>query len=122
MAVIAGHFNAPVVCVTGDLAATIEAKALLGDIETAAVKEGCSRTSAICLAPSKARELIRAAAKRALGKIEKIKPYKVKTPIELKLECSTTDVADGCERGGAERLDGFTVRRVVSSALDILKI
>lgn len=122
MAVIAGHFNVPVICVTGDVAATIEAKKLLGDIETAAVKEGCSRTSAICLAPVKARELIREAAKRSLGKIDKIKPYKIKTPIEIKLECTTTDVADGYERGGAERLDAFTVRRVVPSALNILKI
>lgn len=122
MAVIAGHFNAPVICVTGDLAAILEAKALLGDIETTAVKEGCSRTSAICLAPVKARELIRAAAKRSLGKIGKIKPYKIKTPAEIKLDCTTTDVADGYEARGAERLDAFTVRRVVSSALDILKI
>ena len=122
MAVIAGYFNVPVVCVTGDLAATIEAKKLLGDIETTAVKEGCSRTSAICLAPVKARELIRAAAKRSVGKINKIKPYKIKTPIEIKLECTTTDVADGYEARGAERLDAFTVRRVVPSALDILKI
>ena len=122
MAVIAGHFNVPVVCVTGDLAATIEARALLGDVETVAVKEGRGRTAAICLAPVKAREMIRAAAKRSLGKIGKIKPYKIKIPAEIKLECATTDVADGCERGGSERLDAFTVRRMAMSALDILKI
>lgn len=122
MAVMAGHFNVPVICVTGDLAATLEAKALLGDIETAAVKEGRARQAAICLAPAKARELIRAAAKRSLGKIGKIKPYKIKIPAEIKLECTTTDVADGYEARGAERLDAFTVRRMVPSALDILKI
>ena len=122
MAAIAGHFNVPVVCVTGDLAATIEAKAFLGDVETVAVKEGRSRTSAVCLAPKKARELIRAGVKRSLGKIGKIKPYKIKIPSEIKLECATTDVADGCERGGSERLDAFTVRRTAMSALDILKI
>lgn len=122
MAVIAGHFNVPVICVTGDLAATIEAKKFLGDIETAAVKEGRARQSAICLAPVKARELIRAAAKRSLGKIGKIRPYKIETPIEIKLECTTTDAADSHECGGAERLDAFTVRRIVSSAMDILKI
>lgn len=122
MAVIAGYFNVPVICVTGDLAATIEAKNLLGNIETAAVKEGRSRQSAICLAPIKARKLIRTVVKRSLGKIGKIKPYKIRTPVELKLECTTTDVADGYEGRGAERLDAFTVRRVVPSALDILKI
>jgi len=122
MAVMAGHFNVPVICVTGDLAATVEAKAFLGDVETVAVKEGQGRTSAICLAPLKARELIRAGVKRALGKIGKIKPYKIKIPAEIKLECATTDVADGCERGGSERLDAFTVRRIAMSALDVLKI
>ncbi|MCX6992778.1 MAG: M55 family metallopeptidase [Kiritimatiellaeota bacterium] len=122
MAALAGHFNVPVVCVTGDLAATMEAKAFLGDVETVAVKEGRGRTSAICLAPAKARELIRAGVQRSLGKIGKIKPYKIKIPAEIKLECATTDVADGYVRGGAEKLDAFTVRRMAMSALDILKI
>jgi D-amino peptidase len=122
MAAIAGHFNVPVVCVTGDLAATMEAKAFLGDIETVAVKEGRWRTAAICLAPVKARELIRAGVKRALGKIGTIKPYKIEIPAEIKLECATTDVADAYERDGAERLDAFTVRRTAMSALDILRI
>lgn len=122
MAVMAGHFNVPVVCVTGDLAATIEAKALLGEVETVAVKEGRGRTSAICLAPIKARELIRAGVKRSLGQIGKTKPCKIKIPAEIKLACATTTVADGYERGGAERIDAFTVRRIAMSALDILKI
>ncbi|MDO9541840.1 MAG: M55 family metallopeptidase [Kiritimatiellia bacterium] len=122
MAAMAGHFNVPVVCVTGDLAATIEAKTFLGDVETITVKEGRGRTSAICLAPVKARELIRTGVKRSLAKIGKIKPYQIKIPAEIKLECATIDVADGCERGGSERLDAFTVHRIAISALDILKI
>ncbi len=122
MAAMAGHFNVPVVCVTGDLAATIEAKIFLGDVETVAVKEGMGRTSAICLAPAKARELIRAGVRRSLAKIGQIKPYKIKIPAEIKLECTTVDVANECERRGSERLDAFTVRRTAMSALDILKI
>ncbi len=39
-AALAGHFNVPVVLVTGDVAVTREAVALLGQIETVAVKEG----------------------------------------------------------------------------------
>ena len=80
------------------------------------------RTSAICLTPLKARELIRAGVKWSLGKIGKIKPYKITISAKIKLECATTDVADGFERGGSERLDAFTVRRIAMSALDILKI
>ena len=122
MAAIAGHYNVPVICVTGDAAAVREASRFLGDIETVAVKEGRSRTSAFCLAPAKARELIRASANHAMGLIGKVKPYRISVPAEIRLECAGTDVADGYEAGGAERLDGFTVRRTVPSALDILKI
>ncbi len=122
MAVMAGHFNVPVVCVTGDLAATQEARKFLGDIETVAVKEGRSRQSAFCLAPVKARELIRAAAQRAMRLVDRVKPYKIDLPAEIKLECAGTDIADVYEARGAERLDGFTIRRHVNSALDILRL
>jgi len=44
-AAIAGYFGIPVVMVTGDGAACDEARALLGDIETVAVKEGVSRSA-----------------------------------------------------------------------------
>lgn len=122
MALMAGHYNVPVLCVTGDRAAVEEAKQLLGEIETVAVKEACAQQSAICLAPARARELIQAAVKRACRLTGKIKPYKLSPPLEVRLECASTGAADGFERGGANRLDGFTVSRIVPSALDLLKI
>ncbi len=119
-AIRAGHFNVPVVCVTGDSAAVEEARRFLGDIETVAVKEGCSRQSAICLAPVKARQLIQTAAKRAMGLADKIKPYKIEVPAEIRLECAGSDYADSLEASGRwERVDGFTVRRQAATALDI---
>ncbi len=121
MAVLAGHYKIPVIFVSGDLAATKEAKAFLGkDIETVAVKEGFSRNGAICLHPKKTYELIREGVKKAVTKIDKIKPYTVKTPIELKLEVSKSDVADMLEMQGSERINARIVRRVVKTALDIL--
>ncbi len=50
-AVIAGHFNVPVILVTGDEAAGREAKATLGEqLPTVAVKKGVSREAAILIA------------------------------------------------------------------------
>ena len=119
-AVIAGHFKVPVIFVSGDRAACKEAKALLGNVETVAVKEGFTRNCAKILPPARSRELIKEGAGRALKRIKDFKPYIVKPPIEVKLECQNTDVADSYERQGWKRIDGRTVLKTVNSALKIL--
>jgi len=119
-AVIAGHFNIPVIFASGDKAACEEAKALLGNIETVAVKEGLTRNCAKILSPVKSIELIKEGVSKALKRIKDFKPYIIKPPIEIKLECQNTDVADGYERMDWKRIDGRTVLKVVDSALKIL--
>jgi len=123
IACLAGGFDKPVVMVSGDKAATEEATQLLGPIEVAAVKEGTGRGYAVCLAPKKARELIRQAACRSLKLAKKIKPWKPKLPIEVVLKLNRTDTADTIAfRPGNERVDSRTVRRVVNEASRILEI
>jgi len=121
-AVIAGHFNVPVIFVSGDKAACREAKKFLGDVETAAVKEAFSRTSARILPPVKARQLIKEGAANAVKRIKDkdFKPYIIKPPIEVKIEFQTTDVADSYEKSGWKRIDGRTVSRVTNDARKIL--
>jgi len=121
-AAIAGHYGVPVVLVTGDAAACKEAKELLGDeIETVVVKYALNRFSARSIHPRKARRLIREAAKRALAKAHEIKPFKLKTPIEVKVEWATTDIADSLERReGVRRIDARTIVKIVPTALEIL--
>lgn len=94
MAAIAGHYRVPVVFVAGDLAATIEAKKLLGNIETVSVKEGISRNRAVGLTPSVTRKLIRKHTQLALKKIKKIKPFILKKPITMKVELYRSDYAE----------------------------
>ena len=65
-AALAGAYGVPVVLVAGDRAVTEEARALLGEIETVAVKDGVTRTAAQCLHPQVAQDRIRQAAERAL--------------------------------------------------------
>ncbi|NIA06433.1 MAG: aminopeptidase [Actinobacteria bacterium] len=121
-AVQAGHFAVPVVFVSGDLAATREARELLGDIKTVAVKEGYSRTAARCLPPVRARELIREGVKESLATIDKVNPYVITPPLEITLECQNTDVADAYEISGCARIDGRTVSKTVDSALEIVRL
>jgi D-amino peptidase len=82
-AAIAGHFNVPVIMVSGDDAAIKEVSALLGNVEGAVVKWNYGFHSAKTLSPEAATDLIREKVKRAIGRIKDFKPYKVTTPIQL---------------------------------------
>jgi D-amino peptidase len=121
-AAIAGHYGVPVAFVSGDRAATEEARALFGDaVEVVAVKDGHTRTSARCIHPQRAQAMIRAGVARALGRPrEHYRPFVLTPPLDLTLETATSDHADRLERNGCVRVDGHTVRKTVSSALEIL--
>ena len=109
-AALGGHYDVPLGLVTGDLAAVKEAKALLGKIETVAVKEATSRFAAKCLHPQVTRKLILEAAKRTLTRAEEFSPYKPKTPIELKVEYHDSERAEKIsKRRGVTRADSRTV-------------
>lgn len=82
-AAIAGHFNVPVIMISGDDAIVKEATALLGNIEGAVVKWAYGFHSARTLMPEAAYELIRQKVKQAIGRIKDFKPYKLKTPVQV---------------------------------------
>ncbi len=82
-AAIAGHFNVPVIMVSGDDAAVKEITALLGPIEGAVIKWNYGFHSARTLMPEAANDLIREKVKKAMSRLAEFKPYKVSTPIQL---------------------------------------
>jgi D-amino peptidase len=82
-AAIAGHFNVPVIMISGDDAIVKEAGALLGGVEGAVVKWAYGFHSARTLMPEAAYELIRQKVKQAIGRIKDFKPYKIKAPVQL---------------------------------------
>jgi D-amino peptidase len=84
-AAIAGHFNVPVIMISGDDAIVKEATTLLGNIEGATVKWAYSFHSAKTLTPEAAYDLIREKVKKAVGRIKDFKPYKLKTPVQLEV-------------------------------------
>jgi len=107
-AALAGACGAPVVLVSGDRAVTEEARALLGAIETVAVKDGVARSAARCLHPQVAQERIRQAARRALGL--DVAPFVVSPPIDLSVAFARAAQADlAALLPGSRRVDGRTV-------------
>ncbi len=82
-AAIAGHFNVPVIMVSGDDAVVKETTALLGNIEGAVVKWASGFHSAMTMTPQMSTVLIREKAQRAVKRIGEFKPYKLAAPIEL---------------------------------------
>ena len=109
-AALAGHHGIPVGMIAGDYWAVEEAKALLGDLIGVSVKKGINRYTATCLNPIEARKQIAEAARQAVSAQRRFKPYAVASPVEIKIEYTSTFYADKAELGGAERLDGRTVR------------
>jgi D-amino peptidase len=110
-AALAGGYGVPVVLVTGDAAVTREAAALLGNIETVAVKEGVGWRSARCLAPEVARHRIREAAERAVK--SSVPPFVLDTPVTLRVAFARPIQADMAALvPHVERLDGVTLQYV----------
>ena len=70
-AALAGHFNVPVVLISGDEAVCAEARAMVPDILAAPVKKGLGAYSALCLHPKQAQALIHQSAKQALSSTER---------------------------------------------------
>jgi len=91
-AALCGHWNCPVLFVTGDRATCAEAEALLGSgLTTVAVKEGLGRFSVRAKTPKEACALIEDGAKRALKDLDAVKPYDPGRPCEIEVDFTTPD-------------------------------
>ena len=117
----AGARNVPVLTVTGDYMAVLEAEKLLGkgDVSCAVVKDGIGRNWANCLPIQKARQAIYEALKEGVQKIGKVQPYKPQLPAVLELTFYRSDFAD-CYHGRPEweRIDARTIRKITRSFMD----
>jgi D-amino peptidase len=84
-AAIAGHYNVPVIMVTGDEATCREARQFFGnEIITVPVKKGLAREAALLYPFAETRKALYEGAKKAVTVIKKCKPYKLKLPIQAK--------------------------------------
>jgi D-amino peptidase len=100
-AAVAGHFSVPVIMVSGDQTACAQMTELLGEVETAIVKQAASRFAAECLAPEVTREMICLSAKRAVERLvqgDVPTPFVLDTPVTVTVEFFTSDMADRATR------------------------
>lgn len=118
---VCGHFDVPVILISGDQTVCAEAKEFFGNIETAVVKKAIGRMAGECLPPQATQILIQKAAERAVNRLEKKKtppPFKVKTPIQMVLEFTHSEMADEAAiMPGAKRLED---RKVAYTAEDMI--
>lgn len=111
-----GKYDIPLVMVSGDNAACIEATSVFGDVAVAPVKRALGRNTAISIPEDEARKLIYDAARRGITLKDEIMPISVHTPAEIVL---TYTRADYCELAlpnrKLDRLDVRTLRKYIDS-------
>lgn len=121
VAAYSGHFNVPVIALTGDKAAAAEAKELLGDIECAVVKRGLGRNRAECLSIPEAHVRIREVIHAAVNSAQQFNPWKPYLPATIQLTLYRSDMADDfATKPDVERVDARTVRKSISSFKDVV--
>lgn len=109
---VAGHFGVPVMMVSGDQTACAQVVEILGDMETAVVKQATGRYAAECLPPQVAQELIFMSAARAvtrLGDGDTPDPFVLDPPIRLTVEFFKSDMADRASKIPFTQRDGTRV-------------
>ena len=121
-AAIAGHFNVPVIMVSGDDAVVKETTALLGNIEGAIVKYASGFHSARTMTPQAASVVIREKAQRAVQRLREFKPYKLNAPIELNVTFKNYRPSEVLSYLSiVERTDAHTIKFVGKDIIEVSK-
>lgn len=107
-AMVAGDADITTIMLSGDMAACKEYLDLVPNGECAEVKSGVSRNAGYMLPHAAATALIQAKARRAMERLEEIKPYKIIGPVELRIESTTAAVRPRRPRPGVEQVDART--------------
>ena len=114
-ALIAGHFDVPVVMMSGDDAAVQEVSDMLGPIEGAVVKWQYGHTSARTVMPGAAQALIKEKVQAGLRRRQELRPFHIEGPLALDLSYQRDKAAELIAYlPNVERLDNHSVRFVGS--------
>ena len=121
-AAIAGHFNVPIILVSGDDAVVKETTDLLGNIEGAVVKWASGFHSAKTMTPEASYQLIRSKAQQAVRRISEFKPYKLAGPIELDVRFKNYRPSEVLSYLSiVERTDAHSIRFVGKDIIEVSK-
>jgi D-amino peptidase len=122
-AAVAGHHGVPCVLVSGCEKACEEAAELVPGIETVTTKRGVSRYAAVLEPVEEVRRLIREGAERALQKASDIEPYRVASPVDIRVEYNNTGFADQVAIiPGRARVDARTVAYRGENVLEAMRV
>lgn len=122
-AALAGHFNVPVVLISGDEAACAEARELLPHILAVPVKKGLGAYAAECLHPKQAQNLICQSARKAISQASTWASFIVSQPTRLEVRFTTASAVDRCLRlPDVEALDGTTISYKTRNVLEAYQI
>jgi len=119
---LAGYYNVPVVLTTGDQALALEAQSLIPEIHAVVVKEGRSRTSALCRPFQHSLTDIRNQAEKAVDQARQIPPLRFSEPLILTVtyqRAESADLAALCP--GSERLDSRTLRCTADTYVEMYR-
>lgn len=110
-AAIAGALGVPVIMISGDDAIAAEARALLGDVETAVVKTALGFHAAETMVPAAASRLIAETAERSVLRLEEFEPWDLGGPVELEVRFKHYRPVEMLEYlDGVERIDSHTIQ------------
>ena len=115
-AAIAGYYGVPVIMVSGDEATCAEARKFFGNnVITVPVKKGLSREAAILYPFEETRQALYEGAKRAITVIPSGKPYKIDTPVRVRMQYLNPDTS-------LSKPELITVEGIAKDALHILVV
>jgi D-amino peptidase len=121
-ACVAGHFNVPVVLVSGDNILEEEVKEVNAAIETVVVKTSYGRYCAKCLTPAVAYGTIKEKVKIALNNAKNIAPTKLQEPPEMKVTFLNSGQAEFASiMPGTELVEPTIVSYSGKSIIDIYR-
>lgn len=121
-AAVAGHYNVPVIMISGDDAAVNEVTSAVGDIEGAVVKWNYGFHSTKTMMPEAAYDLIRKRVKTAVGRIGDFKPYKIKEPVQLDVRFKNYRPPEILSYlSNVERTDSHSIRFVGKDMIEVSK-
>jgi D-amino peptidase len=122
-AALAGHFGVPVALVSGDRLAVTQVQQVAASAEGAIVKEPYGYHSANTVTPARGQAMIREGAKRAMGKIGSLQPYRVTTPVALEVGFKLTiDAERAAFVPGLARSDAHNVKGAFHDMIEVTKL
>lgn len=121
-ALVAAHYNIPIILVSGDSVTATEAQSVAPQAEKIVVKESIGRFAAANLHPEVACELLQVGAKKAVERLAEMRAPQFTLPVTMEIVFQVADMAEmACWVREVERTGARSVKIVGDNLLDLYK-